>query len=75
MRSRGRENVRKESRTRGNLHLLMAKDGDGDRDGDPHWSTGLSPQGPNEEQKEGEHEKGSQDHEGCIHPLIQGVIE
>ena len=45
---------------------------DGDRDGDPHWSTGLSLQGPNEEQKEGEHEKGNQDHEGCVHPLIQG---
>ena len=41
-------------------------------DRDPHWSTGLSPQGPNEEQKEGEHEKGSQDREGCVHPLIQG---
>ena len=46
-------------RTRGNLHPMM----DGDRDGDPHWSTGLSPQGPHEEQKEGEHEKGSQDRE------------
>ena len=42
---------------------------DGDRDRNPHWSTGLSSQGPNEEQKEGEHEQGSQDHEGCIHPL------
>ena len=41
----------------------------GDRDRDPHWSTGLSSQGPNEEQKEGEHEQGSQDHEGCVHPL------
>ena len=58
----------KEGRIRGNLHLTM----DGDRDRDPHWSTGLSPQGPNEEQKEGEHEKGSQDREGCVHPLIQG---
>ncbi|KAK7796194.1 hypothetical protein U0070_005778 [Myodes glareolus] len=36
---------------------------DGDRDRDPHWSSGLSSQGPNEEQKDGEHEKGSQDHE------------
>ena len=45
---------------------------DGDRDGDPHWGTGLSPQGPNEEQKEGEHEKGNQDREGYVHPLIQG---
>ena len=44
---------------------------DGDRDRDPHWSTGLSSQGPNEEQKEGEHEQGSQDHEGCVHPLRQ----
>ena len=25
---------------------------DGDRDRDPHWSTGLSSEGPNEEQKE-----------------------
>ena len=41
----------KEGKIRGNLHPMM----DGDRDGDPHWSTGLSPQGPNEEQKEGEH--------------------
>ena len=69
MRSRGRENVNK-GRTRGNLHPTM----DGDRDRDPHWSTGLSPQGPNEEQKEGDHEKGSQDCEGCIHPLIQGDL-
>ena len=30
------------------------------------------PQGPNEEQKEEEHEKGNQDREGCDHPLIQG---
>ena len=30
------------------------------------------PQGPNEEQKEEEHEKGNQDCEGCYHPLIQG---
>ena len=67
MRSRRRENVSKEIRIRGNLLLTM----DGDRDRDPHWSTGLSPQGPNEEQKEGEHELGSQDREGCIHPLIQ----
>ena len=68
MGSRGREIVSKESKIRGGLHPTM----DGDRDGDPHWSTGLSPQGPNEEQKEGEHEKGSQDHEGYVHPLIQG---
>ncbi|KAK7806116.1 hypothetical protein U0070_008427 [Myodes glareolus] len=40
-----------------NLHLVM----DGDRDRDPHWNTGLSSQGPNEDQKEGEHEQGSQD--------------
>ncbi|KAK7813335.1 hypothetical protein U0070_015532 [Myodes glareolus] len=32
----------------------------------PHWSSGLRPQGPNEEQKEGKHEKGSQDHEGLV---------
>ena len=53
MRSRGRENMSKEVRIRGNLHPTM----DGDRDGDPHWSTELSPQGLNEEQKEGEHGK------------------
>ena len=35
------------------------------------WSTGLSFQGPVEEQKEGEHEQGSQDHEGLVHPLRQ----
>ena len=29
----------KEGRIRGNLHPMM----DGDRDGDPHWSTGLCP--------------------------------
>ena len=62
MRSRGRENVSKEGRTRGNLHPKM----DGDRDRDPHWSTGLSSQGPNEEQKEGEHEQGRQDREECM---------
>ena len=39
MRSRRRENVSKKGRTRGNLHLTI----EGDRDGDPHWSTGLSP--------------------------------
>ena len=68
MRNRWRENVSKKRRTRGNPHLTI----DGDRDGDPHWSTGLSPQGPNEEQKERELEQGNQDHEGCAHPLIQG---
>ena len=67
MRSRWRENVSKEVRIRGNLHPTT----DGDRDRDPHWSTGLSSQGPNEEQKEGEHEQVSQDREGCVHPLIQ----
>ena len=39
---------------------------DGDRDRDPHWSTALNSQGPNEEQKEGEY-----DPEGCVHPLRQ----
>ena len=68
MRSRRRKNVSKKGRTRGNLHPMM----DGDRDGDPHWNTGLNPQGPNEEQKEGEHEKRNQDCEGCVHPLLQG---
>ena len=72
MRSRGRENVSKDGRIRGNPHSTM----DGDRDRDPHWSTGLSPQGPNEEQKEGEHEKGSQDREGVRSPTdTRGLIE
>ncbi|CAO2645925.1 hypothetical protein LEMLEM_LOCUS27677, partial [Lemmus lemmus] len=48
-----------------NLHPAV----NGDRDRDPHWSTGLSSQDPDEEQKEGEHEQGSQDCEGCAHPL------
>ena len=39
MRSRRKENVIKEGKIRGNLHPTM----DGDTDGDPHWSTGLSP--------------------------------
>ena len=69
MRSRRRENVSKKGRTKGNPHLMI----DGDRDGDPHWSTRLSPQGTNEEQKEGDHEKGNQDCKGCVHPLIQGT--
>ena len=30
---------------------------DGDRDRDPHWNTGLNSLGPNEKQKEGEHEQ------------------
>ena len=62
----------KESKIRRGLHLTM----DGDRDGDPHWSTGPSPQGPNEEQKEGEHEKGCQDREGWRSPTdTWGLIE
>ena len=44
---------------------------DGDRDRDPHWSTGLSSQGPVEEQKKGEYKQGSLDHEGLGHPLRQ----
>ncbi|CAO2587056.1 hypothetical protein LEMLEM_LOCUS4307 [Lemmus lemmus] len=47
-----------------NLHQAM----DGDRDRVPHWSTGLSSQGPDEERKEGEHEQGRQDREGCAPP-------
>ena len=43
----------------------------GDRDKDPHQSNGLSSQGPVEEQKEGEDEQGSQDHEGLVHQLRQ----
>ena len=42
---------------------------DGDRDKDPHWSTWLSSQCHNQEQKEEEQEKGSRDHWGCDHPL------
>ena len=42
---------------------------DGDRDRDAHWSTGLSSQGQDEEQKGEEHEQRSQDLEGCVHPL------
>ena len=45
---------------------------EGDWDRDPHWSTGLSPQGLNEEQKEEEHEQERQYREECVHPLIQG---
>ena len=44
---------------------------DGDRDRDPHQSNGLSSQGPVEEQKKGEDEQGSQDHEWLVHPLRQ----
>ena len=51
------------SNFKNSIHLTM----DGDRNRDPHWSTVLSSQGP-DEQKEGEHEQGSQDREGCIHP-------
>ena len=50
-----------------NLHLAT----DGDRDKVPHQSNRLSPQGPTEEQKEGEDEQGSQDHEGLVHSLRQ----
>ena len=42
---------------------------DGDRDRDPHQSNRLSPQGPVEEQKEGEDEQGSLDRQGLVHPL------
>ena len=38
-RSRRKKNVSREGKIRGNLHLAM----DGDTDGDPHWRTGLSP--------------------------------
>ena len=44
---------------------------DGDWDRDPHWSTGLSSQGPVEEQKEEEYEQGSQDVEVLVQPLRQ----
>ena len=68
MRSRGRKNVTREGRRRGNLRPRMYEDGDRD----PHRSTGLSPQDPIEEQKDAEHKKGSQDSEGGVHPMIQG---
>ena len=45
----------------------MNGDTDGDHIGAPDWV----PHGPNEGQKEEEHEKGNQDREGCDHPLIQ----
>ena len=44
---------------------------DGDRGRDLDQSTEMSSQGPVEEQKEGEYEQGSQDHEGLVHPLRQ----
>ena len=58
----------KEGKIRGNLHPMM----DGVTDGDHIGALDGVPQGPNEEQKEEEHEKGNQDREGCDHPLIQG---
>ena len=47
---------------------------DGDRDREAHRNTGLSSQGPNGELKEGEHEQGSQDRDGWMHPLRQCAI-
>ena len=38
---------------------------------DQHWSTGLSSQGPDEEQKEGEDEQGIQDRKEFVHPQRQ----
>ncbi|XP_049994511.1 large ribosomal subunit protein mL39 isoform X4 [Alexandromys fortis] len=43
----------------------------GDRDRDPHWSTGLKSQGSNQKQKEREHKQGTQDREGCTHTQRQ----
>ena len=43
---------------------------DGNRDSDPHWSIGLSSQGPDEEQKEGEYEQGSPDRKVCATDLL-----
>ena len=40
---------------------------------DPHWSTGLSSQGPVEEQKEEEDEQGNQESKRLEHPLRQCV--
>ena len=40
----------------------MAKDGD--RDKDTYWNTGLNSLGPNEKQREGEHEQGKQNQKG-----------
>ena len=50
-------------------HLYPATDGHRDRFS--YRSTGLSSQGPVEEQKEGEDEQGSQDREVFVHPLRQ----
>ena len=48
---------------------------DGDTDGDPLWSTGLSPHGPNEEQKEEEHEKKNSGPRGVRSPTdTRGLI-
>ena len=58
--------MNKEGRIRRNPHPTM----DGDRDKEPHWSTGPSTQGPNEEQKEGKHKQGSQDFVFFINHLL-----
>ena len=44
---------------------------DEDKNRDPHQSTELSSQGPVEDQKEGEDEKGSQDRWELVYPLRQ----
>ena len=54
-----------------NITIESSSATDGNRDRDPHQSNGLSPQGPVEEQKEGEDEQGSLDHEGLVHALRQ----
>ena len=58
----------KEGKTRGNLHPTM----DGDTDGDPHRSTGLSPIKVQMRGRRRKNMKKTQDREGCDHPLIQG---
>ena len=58
----------KEGKIRENLHPRM----DGEQTETHIGALDSVTQDPNEEQKEEEHEKGNQDHEGCDHPLIQG---
>ena len=45
---------------------------DDDTDGDPHWSTGLSPPRSKWGAEGRKNEKGNKDCVGCYHPLIQG---
>ena len=53
------------------MDLSFHLETDGDRDRDPHQRNGLSSQGTVEEQKEGEDEQRSQDHEEFVYKLRQ----